>query len=61
MQCPYCDKPVKINDIVKLNLEAYSGSARARTDCCGALIMVYPIISFWCTETEQEGKDDWGN
>lgn len=60
MKCPYCKKEAKISDVVKLNLEAYGRTAKARTRCCGALIVVYPIIAFGCYKTEQKGKDDWG-
>jgi hypothetical protein len=61
MKCPYCEKEVKINEVVKLNLEAYGGSVRARTMCCGSLVRVYPVLTFRCMETDQHGKDDWGN
>lgn len=61
MKCPYCGKEAKIADAVKMNLETYGGSARARTGCCGALIRVYPVVTYHCTETEQKGHDDWGN
>jgi len=61
MECPYCKQSAQISDTVKLNLEAYGGSRKARTKCCGALIRVYSKINFWCTETAQEGKDDWGD
>lgn len=61
MECPYCKKEAKIEDVVKLNLETYGGSAKARTACCGALIRVYPVVTYHCVETDQNGHDDWGN
>ncbi len=61
MKCPYCNKEAKIEDVVKLNLETYGGSAKARTACCGALICVYPVVAYRCVETDQNGRDDWGN
>ena len=61
MKCPYCNKETKIAEVVKRNLETYGGSVKARTKCCNALIRVSPIVSFRCTETDQNGTDDWGN
>jgi hypothetical protein len=61
MKCPYCNKDAKISNTVKLSLESYGGSARARTDCCKAIIRVYPIVIYRCEETDQVDKDDWGN
>lgn len=60
MKCPYCNKEAKIAEVVKTNLESYGGSAKARTDCCGSLIRVYPVITYLCMETDQKGNDDWG-
>lgn len=60
MKCPYCKKEAQIKDAVKRNLESYGGSARARTDCCGKIIHVHPVISFTCHETVQVEEDDWG-
>ena len=61
MKCPYCEKDAKIKEVVKSNLECYGGSVKARTDCCGKMVRVYPIVNYICTETDQTGKDDWGN
>lgn len=61
MKCPYCNKEAKIEDVVKINLETYGGSVKARTNCCGALIRVYPVTTYRCCETGQKGPDDWGN
>ena len=60
MKCPYCDKEALVSYTVKLNLERYGGSVKARTSCCGALIRVFRVITFRCGETDQGGKDDWG-
>lgn len=61
MKCPYCNKEAKIEDVVKLNLKTYGGFAKARTACCGALIRVYPVVTYRCVETDQKGRDDWGS
>lgn len=61
MICPYCRRKAKIDEVVKLNLESYGRSVRARTRCCGALIRVRPVVSYRCEETDQKGKDDWGD
>ena len=61
MKCPYCGKNAKIKEVVKRNLEVYGGQARARTDCCGKVILVWPNVSFSCCDTGQTEKDDWGN
>lgn len=61
MRCPYCNKEAKIKEVVKRNLECYGGSVKVRTNCCGKLVRVRPIIKFACSETEQKGEDDWGN
>lgn len=61
MKCPYCNKETKIADVVKLNLERYGGSVKARTQCCTALIRVSPIVTFRCEKTNQDELDDWGN
>jgi hypothetical protein len=36
MKCPHCNKVLKVEDYVEINLESYHNSAVATTLCCGA-------------------------
>ena len=60
MKCPYCGKAAQVADHVETNLESYGGSVRARTECCGSIICVYPVFRMRAEMTEQGGRDDWG-
>lgn len=61
MKCPYCGKTAKISDVAKVNMESYGRPVRARTECCGKVLFVWPVITFSCSEIEQPPRDDWGN
>ena len=61
MKCPYCGEAAQVADRVEINLETYRGSVRARTDCCGSIIRVYPILRLRAEKTDQGGRDDWGH
>lgn len=60
MKCPYCGEAAQVADCVSINLESYGKPVRARAECCGNIIRVYPVFRMRAEMTEQGGEDDWG-
>jgi len=64
MKCPHCQKTLDFIAPVELNCEAYGGSPKGVTTCCGNIVQLRRVItlvpSIPYNDSELE-KDDWGN
>jgi len=61
MKCPHCEKELRINEVVYLNLESYRGSVIAATNCCGKGVRVSDVVRVRVSPyTGDDTEDSWG-
>ena len=67
VKCPHCKEELQIPDRVYHNCEAYGGTNRSVTNCCGKLVNVRPIVKFGITSVlecelndDEDDTDSWG-
>jgi hypothetical protein len=61
-KCPYCDKEVKLDDCVLINMESYQKTVKVRSSCCGKILHCQPYTRFHAYRVEPQPKeDDWGS
>lgn len=59
MKCPHCDKPMRLPEAAQRNMEAYRGHVNVVTDCCGNMVIAYPVTAFHAYRSTAK-VDDWG-
>lgn len=61
MKCPECNQELKIPTNTVLNIESYHNSVKTITECCGKLIVAYPIFKIGAKKYYgTHNEDDWG-
>lgn len=61
MKCPACNKSALIPDNAVANAENYGNPLVVTTDCCQALVRLYPQRTYRLDHYEGPRKeDDWG-
>lgn len=64
MKCIMCgeDLKFKAGGAPLYNVDAYGKPAKAKTECCGNVLMIYPKRSFDFVNLpdQKEKSDDWG-
>ena len=60
MECPECNKELKLPVNTQLNMEYYHNPCLSITECCGKLVKVYPKTVFDVVKYQgNKLVDDW--
>jgi RNase P subunit RPR2 len=61
MECPECKKQLRIPTNTQLNMESHHKTVKTITECCGKLVMTYPVFSYGAYKySGDDTEDDWG-
>lgn len=61
MECPHCEKELKIPRRCYIAVETYGKSLDATTECCGKLIHLSQQTRFVVEKADPiQTEDDWG-
>jgi hypothetical protein len=61
MNCPHCNKPVKIPVHAQRNMDSYDNPCNVVANCCGNLIHCWPVHAYGVRKAQESiTVDDWG-